>query len=152
MKRACDCCGAGYEAKRSTSKYCSSLCRTRASRLRASGAVVDLPKGKAKTKRGSRPRPADRDDQDGEREPGAVETATLAALEQVGRAGTPLGATALTLARRLDGGHETGSGMASLAKQLQHTLDAATANTETEKSPVDRARDELAARRERRGA
>lgn len=153
MKRACDFCGKRYEAKRSTSKYCQSRCRTRASRARASGAVVELPKGKAKGKRGGRRTDAgDGEGQAEKREPGAVEIATRAALEQVGRAESPLGATALTLARRLDDGHETGSGMAALAKQLQHTLDAATENTDTEKSPLDKARDELADRRKRRGA
>ncbi|MGI6032355.1 MAG: hypothetical protein ACOX69_02940 [Coriobacteriales bacterium] len=32
MKRVCEACGKVYEAKRSTSRYCSSTCRSRAHR------------------------------------------------------------------------------------------------------------------------
>ncbi len=80
-------------------------------------------------------------------------TVTVVELERVGRLNTALGQAAVLLARRLDGSsRDTGSAVAALARQLQATLAAATANVGDEASPLDRARDELAARRARRGA
>jgi len=127
MRRACDACGAKYEAKRATSRYCSSRCRTRASR----GTVTALRKQPAP------PPPT-----------GTVRASTLAALTDAGRVDTPLGQTALVLAERLDSRADTGSAIASVAKQLQATLEAATANATLAVNPLD----ELRARRATRGA
>lgn len=131
MQRNCDVCGREYEAKRSTSKYCpGSRCRTQASRARQSGGgVVDMPKR-------TTPRVS-------------VESATTEALEEVGRLESPLGQVAVALAHRLDGGHmDTGAALASLAKQLEATLAAATADAEVAADPID----ELRLARERKRA
>lgn len=148
MDRPCDVCGVLYEAKRPSSKYCSGTCRKRASR-----GVVTLPEV---TKReitpvtegevpaiAVLPRPE-------EVEPGPVESALLAELDEVERTETALGQAALALARRVDVGRDTGAGLASLVKQLEATKNSAMANVKSDKSPLDLMRDELAERR--RGA
>jgi hypothetical protein len=60
---------------------------------------------------------------------GAVEAAVRDALETAGRLSAPLGQVALVLARRLDApGGESGSALASVAKQLAMTLAAITSD------------------------
>lgn len=131
--RACLACGASLEGTRQK-KYCAN-------------------NGKCKMRyhRGARAEPAEsKKSSDGIE---STEAATMLTLADAGRLGTPLGQAALVLARRIDRSHaDTGAGVASLVKQLQQTLDAATAGVTKEKSELDRARDELAERRERRGA
>lgn len=141
MQRPCDVCGDIYEAKRSSSKFCSSRCRVRASR----GAVTE-----------SRPPvepeisvpevPTIVPDAPGV---GPVEAAALEQLTKAERNQTTLGQAALALARRVDIGRDTGAGLAALVKQLEATVNAATADVKSEATPLDRARDELAARRAR---
>lgn len=129
MKRPCDVCQAEYEAKRPNSKYCSDTCRKRASR----GAVSVVP---------ITPPPI-----------GPVEVATLAELTEMGRNDSALGQAALTLARRVDRGAEAPSGLSSLVKQLEATLESvARAAKRAEPSPVDRMKDELARRRAQHSA
>lgn len=132
MERPCDVCGTAYEAKRKTSRYCSTRCRTRASR--AGGVkVVDLPTVPPESPPGL----------------GSVAAATLAALEMAERANTPMGQASLALARRLDEpGADTGSAMAAVAKQLEAMLASATKGAASASSP-DQLRDELAARRQK---
>lgn len=88
MERTCDVCGTTYTARRSTSRYCSTRCRTTATRKGTAkprtGAVVPL-------------RPARTDTG-----PGPIESSTLAELEAVDRAETAAGKRALMLARLLD--------------------------------------------------
>ena len=79
-------------------------------------------------------------------------SATLAELEAVGRVDHPAGQAALVLARRLDAGMDTGSALAALAREHGARLEAATAGTKSQVSALDRARDELAKRRARKGA
>lgn len=43
-------------------------------------------------------------------------------LEAIGKATTPLGAVALTIAARLDAGGDPGSAMAAMAKELRATM------------------------------
>lgn len=132
MKRPCDVCGTVYEAKRSTSRYCSPTCRVRKSR---GAEVIDLP---------ASPVPTDSD--------GPVYVATLQTLTDADRALTPLGAAALTLARRLDSpGADTGSAIAAVARQLEATLTAATRGAGAATAP-GKLQDELAARRAAHGA
>lgn len=76
-------------------------------------------------------------------ERGSIYAATLATLEQAGRTETPLGATALLLAQRLDANQDSGSAVAALAKQLAATLEDATRGAQIAMSPLD----ELRARR-----
>lgn len=75
---------------------------------------------------------------------GSIHAATLATLEQAGRTDTPLGATALLLAQRLDADQDSGSAMAAMAKQLGATLEDATRGAQIAMSPLD----ELRARRD----
>ncbi len=135
MQRACNLCGTTYEAKRSTSKFCGSGCRARSSQGAGKSPPVTLPTPQSAATQG-----------------GVVES-TRAVLSEAGRLDSPLGAAALVLAGRLDSNrHETGAGLASLAKQLQATLAAATADVKQDQSALDAQRDELAARRRRLGA
>jgi len=142
MERPCDICGDTYEAKRPASKYCSGTCRKRASR----GVVKapDLTKGDW----GLIALPVSAR----EIEQGPVESALLAELKTAERDNTTLGQAALTLARRVDIGRDTGAGLASLVKQLEATKTSATADVKSAASPLDRAKDQLAERRAQRGA
>jgi hypothetical protein len=126
MDRNCDVCGIAYSAHRPNSRFCSDTCRKRAQR----GALT-----------------AENGRSEAEFEgPGAVEGATLAALEAAGRLETPLGQAALTLARRLDHSErEPAAGVATVAKQLGATLEAATAGANKAADPLD----ELKTRRDR---
>jgi hypothetical protein len=139
MQRPCDVCETPYEAKRATSKYCSDKCRVAASR----GAVTKHaePENVAAAPISSLPEPEDA--------PGPVETAVLEELTTAERDKTALGQATLALARRVDIGRDTGAGLAALVKQLEATKNSATADVKTESTPLDRARDELAARRAR---
>lgn len=139
MQRPCDVCGDSYEAKRATSKYCSARCRVSASR----GAVTSHA-GEADAVVTPLPAP--------DVTIGPVETAAHAQLAEVERNSTTLGQAALALARRVDIGRDTGAGLAALVKQLEATVKAATADVKSAQSPLDKARDEVAERRAKRGA
>ena len=139
MIRPCDVCGDPYEAKRPNSKYCSPTCRKRASR----GAVATSEVTGSDGDLIALPVSAREIEQD------SVEAALLAELKTAERDNTTLGRAALSLARRVDGGRDTGAGLASLVKQLEATVKAATADVKKADSPLDRMRDELAERRSR---
>lgn len=128
MIRPCDVCSTPYEAKRKTSRYCSSSCRVRASRLGGvdpATVVVDLMAAS---------------------DAGPVEAATLATLSEVDKVAHPLGAAALVLARRLDNpGVDTGSAVASLVARLEATLTTVTRGHS--QTSAQSYQDELAARR-----
>lgn len=135
MQRSCDVCGVPYEAKRASSRYCSTRCRTRASR----GQVVPLAQRPTPT-----PVPA--------AAAGAVERSTAATLENVGRLDTPLGQACIVLARRLDSpGADTGSAMAAVAGRLETMLASATKGAGAATAP-QQLRDQLAERRRKHGA
>ena len=135
MMRPCNACGETYEAKRSTSKYCSSSCRVRASRGGAE--VVEIPAPPAAEADG---------------DVGPVTTATLKALAEADRLEHPMGAAALALARRVDfPGLDTGSAFAAVVRQLEATLAAATKGAAAATAP-GMLQDELAARRAAQGA
>ena len=128
MERDCVICGTGFVARNSRRRFCSDRCRKRAVRG-GFGATVSAAKPRTPS------------------EPGEVEQATAEALRAVGRLGTPLGRVALVLARRLDAPDgESGSALASVAKQLTMTLAAATADVR----PADDLLDELRIRRDRK--
>ena len=128
MQLACQVCEETFEAKRATAKYCSGRCRKR--NQRGGGAA------KAKERGAERPSGV-----------GSVAAATLIELQEASRLQTPLGQAALALAHRLDMSQmDTGAGVASLAKQLEATLAAATADAEVAADPID----ELKAARERK--
>lgn len=152
---ACTVCGTQYEAQRSTSRYCSTKCRTRASRAGtsrkkepASGQVVtQLPVAAAP------PADAVGGGSAADGLPYSQEQLTIQELEAAGRLDTALGMSCVILARRIDSNHrETGSGVAALVRQLEASMRSATVNAHASEDPVQRAKDELAARRQRRRA
>ena len=135
MRKACDSCGVAFEAKRPAAKYCGERCRKRAQRR--PGGV------KAKTRAGALPVAAL---PVGSHE-GPLAAATLAELEQAGRADTAAGNAALALARRIDSGiTETGSSLAAMVREHRATLAEAVRNAAVAADPLD----ELRSRRERK--
>lgn len=140
MRRSCDICGKRYEAKRQNSKYCSGNCGQRAYRLRqgqkARSTIVAIST--------DAPEPTD--------EQGPVEASTLQVLTACERETTPLGLSVLAMSRRIDAGFDTGAGLAALVKQFESTLRTATSGALDEQSALDKARDDLAVRREARSA
>ena len=141
MKRQCDLldCGVEYEAGTAKSRFHSPACRKRAHRG-------------APTRDASQEAPIVPLSVPDEPAMGPIEAAALKQLQDVERDQTLLGQAALALSRRLDRGGDTGAGMASLVKQLEATVKAATADVKSADSPLDRMRDELAQRRAQRGA
>ena len=135
MERLCDVCGTAYQAKRSTSRYCSTRCRTTAtrkgtSRTRVAATVVPL-----------RPS-AD--------EVGPIESATRAELDLVDRAGTAAGQRALMLARLLDSPPALSlSSVAGWSREHGVALAAATADVDKPrpKTALDLARERRDAKR-----
>ena len=112
------------------SRYCSSRCAKRAQRTGLSRSAAE-PAVVAVVPSGA----------------GAVEAAVRGALEAAGRLSAPLGEVALVLARRLDApGGESGSGLASVAKQLAVTLAAVGSDVR----PADDLLDDLRIRRDRK--
>lgn len=134
MKKNCTTCGNLFEAKRSTAKYCSDRCRVQAQRRAGS----DKSDGKVIAFGLAAVPPTSREEGRG---PGPLESAALAELEAVGRAGTLAGGVVLALARRIDqaGPDDTGSGFAALTKELRASLAAAVAGAETADG-IDRVR------------
>ena len=136
----CDC-GNTFTATNPRARFCSSKCRTRASREgRVRGNV------RAVTRGGLQPigvvplAPA--------AELGHVADAARAELEAAGRQDTALGRSALALAARIDTGLDTGSALASAVRGLTETIAAALKGAEPASSL-----DELKARRRaKRGA
>jgi hypothetical protein len=129
LKRTCATCGAKYEAQRSTSKYCKSSCRVRASQTRAKLVLVpatpppaDAP-GTASDSMpaASDPSPAAASD--------GVLAATMAELEEIGATKSSMGQLALRHAARLQYVADTASGTAALSRELRQVLDAARASS-----------------------
>jgi hypothetical protein len=128
MERECVICGTGFVARNSRRRFCSDRCRKRAVR---GGFVAAVSAVEPRTPSG----------------PGEVERATGEVLRTVSRLGTPLGQVAVVLARRLDHpGADTGAALAAVARQLQATLVAATADAR----PTGDLLTELRARRDRK--
>jgi hypothetical protein len=109
VERECDECGEVYTAQRSTSKYCSDLCRKRALRNPQGGEPVVT---------------------------GAA-AAVRRELELAGRLDTALGQIALELATALESPKSTGSAKASLARELAVAMDRALAGVAVADDPMD---------------
>lgn len=135
----CVVCEATFMAQRSTARFCSERCKKRAQR---SPGGVDGPL----TSPSPSVEPATyMAPQDGAR--GGVYGATFAELSAAGRTTTSLGQVALALAERLDDGSgETGSSLASVAREWRAVLAVAVQGAVKISDPVD----ELQARREGR--
>ena len=123
--RACDVCGATYEARNSRSRFCGDHCRKRARR----SVVTALP---------TNPLPID------------ITTATRRELEAVGRAESALGVVALVLAGMLDSppASVSGSQFAALVREHSRCLAGAVKDAR----PVDDSDDVLVQLRKRRDA
>jgi len=134
IKRRCDSCGSLYAAQRASSKFCSTACRVRSSRMGA----VTLPL-------------AVLEQDDEPTVPGGTVAAVRVELEAVERSSSALGAMALALASRIDSGRETGSAMATLTRELRLTMDEARASGRHASSIAEKLGDELAQRRAQRG-
>lgn len=117
MELKCAQCGRPFVGKRSTAKYCSTRCRTAATRARQTGSAV-VPVSLV-----TPPEPP-ADDDDPPAESGIVKAAREE-LDAAGVLNTPLGQAAMLLAARLTNPFETGSAIASLAKQWQAQHEAA---------------------------
>jgi hypothetical protein len=135
VQRHCDTCGKSYEAKRQTSRYCTAVCRTKASRAgvaapRQSATVVPLPS----------------------RDEGLAER-TETTLRDAARLGTWQGQAALAVAKRIETARmDTGSAYAALHRELRSAMAEALKGVDAPQSAVQKHRDELAARRAKRQA
>lgn len=141
MDRTCEVCSTQYVAKRATSKYCSGACRKRAADRREAERAAD----RAASSQVSEPaaaRPA----------PSTELTDRIAAeLEAAGRLDSIAGRQALLLARRLEDPETSfGSAAASLSRELREVMAEAMAGVALADDPVERFRDELRERRERK--
>ena len=132
MQRNCDECGTEYQAKRPTSRFCSTRCRTRQTRKRQAGEVI-VPL--------AQPRSAVIEPS------GLLTDATRAELGAL--ADTADGILLLTLAARIDAVPETSPALATLSKEF-----AARKSDNMAHAPNAKANpfDELQALRERRRA
>ena len=138
MGRPCDVCETTYTAKRASSRYCSERCKKRAQRAPATQRSGERRQARPNTAVVPIPQP--------EVTAGVAES-TRRKLDEMGRLDTPLGQATMVLARRMDSPDgESGSGLASVAKQLAVTLAAVTSDV---RRPDDLL-DELRARRDRK--
>jgi hypothetical protein len=162
-QRTCQQCGTPFEAKRPQALFCGHVCRNRASRLRAELREDTTPAAEptpAPARQvlepsaiwGAEEEPPAGSGWGDEDQPRLITvlTTTHQLLSDQHVLETPLGQAALQLAARLDESHhESGSSMATLAKQLQSTLAAATAAAaKSAEDPMD----EIRRRREERRA
>ena len=131
MKRACEACGASYEAQRSTARFCSERCKKRAQRT--SSAVIALPVASPSTE-GSDAEPA-------------LVAQVRADLTAAGVLESSLGQMALDAARRVANSRDTGSSYASLLREARTVLAEALRSGRRPDSGVQGLQDELAARR-----
>ena len=67
----------------------------------------------------------------------SCEAATREALESVDRVDTPMGQAALALARAVDSGQESGSGLAAVVARLDATIASATSDVRAHGDAVD---------------
>src|SRR5215471_15590890 len=112
MEMVCQSCGAVFDAKRKTAKYCTRRCSMRASRAGELGEPTPAAPGQGKTKAPVTSH---------------LERWTRHALEEVRRVDTWAGQAALVLAARIDGGGaETGSALASMIKEHAAAMERAT--------------------------
>lgn len=123
MQRSCASCGRSYQAKRATSKYCGSTCRTRVSRAGSSTATVAA-----------------------QSPTGGLAAATKRELEDAECLDTMLGWASIELARRIESSDESGSSVASMVKVLRETMTDALKGT-TVADPLDELRDRRDAKR-----
>ena len=127
--RACDSCGTTYEAKRSSSKYCSDRCRRRAHEGSLPAVVVPFVPPALVV--------------------GGIASATQRELEGAEMLDTSLGQKAMFLAMHLDNmSNDTGSSVAAVVREHSAVMVRALELGKVEADPLD----ELAIRRRERRA
>ena len=131
MHRACDYCGAEYEAKHPSSRFCTAVCRKRNQRNPRPAPVA------------THPSVANLPDPGGS----GLTDATRVELGAAGRLDSALGRAALLLAQRLDvSDREPGTALAALIREHRAALAEAVRGAKAAADPVD----ELRARRDRK--
>ena len=126
MQKSCAFCGVPFEAKRAAAKYHDATCRQRAKRAGASVAtLIPVPDLSLE------------DD-------APLVLATRTTLTKAGVLDTVPGQSALILASKVAAGHDTGSAIAAMVKQLEASVSAALASvTRADKmDEVQKRRDE----------
>ena len=128
MDRVCECCGRSYSAKRSTSRFCSDVCRMRSKR------AGNAPKLRVVTPAEERPRPD-----------GSLLGSVLVTLSEAKVLDTPAGRLAVSLATRLDDPNsmDSGSAVAALSRELRAVMVEATVRVTKSASPLDSIREGL---------
>ena len=128
MQRVCDCCGRTYEAKRSTSRYCTDICRMRAKR------GTPMPLHVVERPAEQQPKPD-----------GSLLGSVLVALNEAGTIDAPAGRLAAQLAARLcdPNANDSGSAVAALARELRAVLAEAIPTRAASASPLDAIREGL---------
>ncbi len=135
MTRECDVCGGEYEAQRKTSRYCSTRCRTRASRRTETpetlhGTFNRGPGTNVRTD-GSTHEVSDS---------GGLLEALRRELADAGRLDTALGQQAIALAVKLASPFDTGSAMAAVSRELRAVREEALRGAEQVADPLDELR------------
>lgn len=135
MTKECDACGSRFTPRSSRARFCSDKCRSKARYRREVLKQPEAPKPAAKPRRKAKD--------------GGTLTAVTAELTAVGRLDSSAGQAAVALARRIDEGAESSSGLAALTREMRAAMAEALAHVEQAGDALD----ELRARREaRRGA
>lgn len=138
-RRACLACGKSLAKAHPRRRYCDNndVCKRRYQRGARSKSKDRSPAKKTAAQKRAKAKPAAASDQ----EPQGIqstEAATLIALAEAQKLGTPGGQAALVLARRIDQSHlDTGSGLASMVKRLQETLEVLTSDATLDDDPLD---------------
>jgi len=105
--RTCDYCGAAFTAARPSGRWCGSRCKT------AGGRAL----------RGGRPLPAASPTLPAEPTPGPVHAAVTRWLSEAGASSSPLAASAVALALRIDNAAaDPAAGVAAASRELRQVL------------------------------
>ena len=141
MEATCARCGQTFSPASKRARFCSVKCRTQATRARAKGepeSAVVKPKPKRSRKAAATEPDA----------PVGALGAVLAELRAAGRLESSAGQAAVALARRIDDGAESSSGLAALTREMRAAMAEALSRVEASGDALD----ELRARREARRA
>lgn len=152
--RACEDCGRHYEAASARSRFCSSTCRSRAHRAGGGKAPPAAAGDNVRTLRSvdvlavAAAKPSGESDE----QPEGLAASLERRLRDVDRLDSWEGQGALTLARRIESGRDTGSAISSLHRELRAAVAEAMKGVAGPQSALQKHRDELARRRGHAGA
>lgn len=129
MTRECEDCGREYKAKRSTARFCSSTCRTRARRAAKAAEAATTP-----VLQPDEPaQPEEPTDEGGKAEHGLVRAVRKELLD-ADALDTVAGQLALQIARRI--ADPDGAGVSTLSKELRSLLTEAKGAVAPEPDPT----------------